>query len=83
MKISRTLSLLVCAAPAFAHDAEIQKQLLQRQQATDAFNLQMRQSQEALRASTGDRQALDTRQFSERHRLRELCNHSPVLKGAA
>ena len=50
----------------------MQKALIERQQRTDAFNLQMKQSQEALRASPGDRQALDARQFSDRQRLDNL-----------
>jgi hypothetical protein len=58
--------------PAFAQDAGVQRQILQRQQATDAFNLQMKQSQEALKASPADRPALDARQFSERQRLDNL-----------
>jgi hypothetical protein len=66
------LLLLLCAAPAFAQDQGIQKQLIQRQQQTDAFNLQMKQSQEALKASPADRKSLDTRQFSDRQRLDNL-----------
>ena len=66
------LLLSLCAATAFAQDAGVQKQLLQRQQATDAFNLQLRQSQEALKASPADRRSLDARQFSERQHLDNL-----------
>lgn len=61
--------MLLCAAPALAQEAGVQKQLMQRQQATDAFNLQMRQSQEALKAPPADRPAVETRQFGERQRL--------------
>jgi hypothetical protein len=61
--------LLVPSAPAFAQDAGIQRQLIERQQRTDAFNLQLRQSQEALKASPAQRQSLDARQFSDRQRL--------------
>jgi hypothetical protein len=62
--------LLVCViGPALAQDQGVQKQLIQRQQATDAFNLQMKQSQEALQASPADRRALESRQFSDRQRL--------------
>jgi hypothetical protein len=68
------LVLLICTAPAFAQDAGVQKHLMQRQQATDAFNLQMRQSQEALKASPADRQAIEARQFSERQRLDNLSD---------
>ena len=66
------LLLLLCAGPVLAQDAGVQKQLMQRQQATDAFNLQLRQSQEALHAAPSDRQALDARQFSDRQRLDNL-----------
>ena len=64
--------MLLCAAPALAQDAGVQKQLMQRQQATDAFNLQMRQSQEALKTSPADRQAVEARQFGERQRLDDV-----------
>ena len=68
--------LLLCTLPALAQDpgAGVQQQLLQRQQATDAFNLQLRQSQEAARAAPADRQAVEARQFSERQRLENLSN---------
>jgi hypothetical protein len=67
------LLFLICVgAPALAQDQGVQKQLIQRQQATDAFNLQMKQSQEALKASPADRRALESRQFSDRQRLDNL-----------
>jgi hypothetical protein len=66
------LLFLLCAAPAFAQDQGIQRQLIERQQRTDTFNQQMRQSQEALRAPPGARGELDARQFSERQRLDNL-----------
>jgi hypothetical protein len=70
----RCLLFLLAAVtvPALAQEAEIQKQLLQRQQQSDAFLLQLRQSQERLKASPGDlkrMQDLDMRQTSERQRL--------------
>jgi hypothetical protein len=68
------LLFLLCTAPAFAQDQGIQRELIQRQQATDAFNLQMRQSQEAVKAPPGARGELDARQFSERQRLRNLSD---------
>jgi len=66
------LLLLAFAAPAFAQNADIQKALIQRQQQSDAFALQLLQTQEAARLPPGDfraRQALEARQFSERRRL--------------
>jgi hypothetical protein len=67
--------LLFVAAPALAQDAEIQKQLIQRQQQSDAFLLQLRQSQERLQVPPGDlkrSQELDARQIGERQRLDNL-----------
>lgn len=68
------LLLLACTGPAFAQDAGIQRQLIERQQRTDAFNLQLQQSQEAARASPANRQALDARQFSDRQRLDNISD---------
>lgn len=50
----------------------MQKALIERQQRTDAFNLQMKQSQETLQAAPADRPSLDARQFSDRQRLDNL-----------
>lgn len=64
--------LLLAAAPSLAEDADIQKQLIQRQQQSDAFLLQLRQSQERLQAPPNDlkrMQELDARQTGERPRL--------------
>ena len=63
---------LLAAAPSLAQDADIQKQLIQRQQQSDVFLLQLRQSQERLLLPPGDlqrMQELDTRQMGERQRL--------------
>ena len=68
----RALLFLLCAAPAFAQDQGVQRELIQRQQQTDAFNLQMKQSQQALQTSPADRRALEARQFSDRQRLSNL-----------
>jgi multidrug resistance efflux pump len=63
---------LLAAAPTLAQEADIQKQLIQRQQQSDAFTLQLRQSQEALKIPPGElqrRQDLESRQLKERHGL--------------
>jgi hypothetical protein len=70
--VGPALLLLLVAAPAFAQDAGIQRQLIERQQRTDAFNLQLKQSQETLKASPAERPSLDARQLSERQRLDNL-----------
>jgi hypothetical protein len=64
--------LAILAAPAFAQDQGIQRELMLRQQNTDAFQLQLRQSQERLHVAPGDlrrQQELDARQLGERQRL--------------
>jgi len=66
------LLLLVYVLPARAQQADIQKQLIQRQQQTDAFGLQLRQSQELLNAPPGRRAELESRQLQERQRLDNL-----------
>src|SRR5512132_3366303 len=60
---------LLAAAPSLAQDAGIQRQLIQRQQQTDAFVLQLRQSQEALNTPHAAKPGLEARQLSERQRL--------------
>jgi multidrug resistance efflux pump len=64
--------LVLVAIPSLAQDVEIQKQLIQRQQQSDAFLLQLRQSQERLQVPPGDlkrMQELDARHTGERQRL--------------
>ena len=68
------LVLALVASPICAQDSVIQKQLLSRRQATDAFELQLRQSQEALRAPPESRSAIEARHLSERQRLDNLSN---------
>jgi hypothetical protein len=69
---------LLAAAPSLAQDAEIQKQLIQRQQQSDAFSLQLRQSQEALKAPPAARPELETRQLSDRQRLDNLSTQQQI-----
>lgn len=66
------LFLAMMALPALAQDQGLQRQLIQHQQQSDAFQLQLRQSQQRLQNPPGDirsQQELDARQFSERQRL--------------
>jgi len=74
MKTSHALLLAFCAAPALAQDAGVQKELMQRRQATDAFELQLRQSQEALKAPAAARGEVEARQLGERQRLESLSS---------
>lgn len=66
------LLLLACALTAQAQQQDVQKELIQRQQQSDAFNLQLRQSQEALKAPAAARPALESRQLTDRQRLENL-----------
>src|SRR4051812_30204659 len=73
----RHLVLLGCliSCTAMAQDREVQRALMQRQQQSDDFALQLRQSQQRLQAAPGDlnqQQFLDSQQLSERQRLENL-----------
>ena len=75
MMRSLILVLAATAAPALAQDQDIQRQLIQRQQQSDAFSLQLRQSQDRLLVPPGNlkrQQELDARQFGERLRLENV-----------
>ena len=70
----RFLALLLAgiALPALSQEQDVQRQLILRQHQSDAFLLQLRQSQEALKLPPGDlkaRQELESRQTGERQRL--------------
>lgn len=73
----RALLLLACLCPlvAGAQERDIQRALMQRQQQSDDFALQLRQSQQRLQVVPGDlnqQQALEARQLQERQRLESL-----------
>ena len=72
----RLLAILITAvaAPAFAQDPAAQRELILRQQQSDAFVQQLHQSQQLLKISPGDverRRELESRQFGERQRLEQ------------
>ena len=69
-----SLSVMVFLLPTQLHaqEQDIRRQLIQRQQQSDAFTLQLRQSQERLQVAPGDlkrMQELDARQSGERRQL--------------
>jgi hypothetical protein len=67
--------LLLLASPALAQDQAIQRELIQRQQQSEQFNLQLRQSMEASKVPPGDaarRMEAETRQLGERQRLENV-----------
>ena len=66
------LLLVVFSPAAFAQTAEIQKQLLWRDQQSAEFAFQLRQSQEALKLAPANRADAESRQLWERQRLENL-----------
>jgi len=76
MKISTlTLISFALAAPAAAQDENVNRELIRRQQQSDEFSQQLRQSIERARVPPGDlkrQQEIETRQLDERHRLENL-----------
>jgi len=71
------LWLLACVAggAALADDAAVQRALIERDEQTERFGLELRQSQERLGVPSGDprrRQELEARQLKERQRFDEL-----------
>jgi hypothetical protein len=69
----RSLILLAVLSPAaLAQNAEIQKQLILRDQQSAEFAFQLRQSQEALQVSPANRANMESRQLWERQRLESL-----------
>jgi hypothetical protein len=69
-----TLVLAAIGAPALAQDPAIQREVMRRQQQSDAFVLQLHQSQQLLQLPAGDgqrRRDLELRQFSDRQRLEQ------------
>jgi hypothetical protein len=68
------LPLLLAAAPAFAQEQETQRALIQRDQQSAGFALQLRQSQEKVQAPPGDNRHLNERQRLENLSGQQLLN---------
>ena len=67
--------ILALAAPAAAQDESVQRELIRRQQQSDEFTQQLRQSQELLKVPPGDldaRTRLKSQQLEQRQRLENL-----------
>jgi len=67
--------VLALAGPAAAQDENVHRELLRRQQQSDEFSQQLRQSVERARVPPGDaksRQEVETRQLEQRQRLENL-----------
>ena len=68
------LLLAAMAGPALAQDQAIQRELIRRQQQSDAFTQQLLQSQRLLKIAPGDfgrRREIESRQLGERQRLEQ------------
>ncbi len=69
------LAGMLLALPAFAQDQSIQRELVLRQQQSEAFSLQLRQSQQMMQVPAADfrrRQELESSQLQQRQRLEEI-----------
>ena len=74
MRLALLFACLVSCS-AYAQESDIQRALMQRQQQSEAFTLQLRQSQQRLQATPGDlgqQQYLDGRYLIERQALENL-----------
>jgi hypothetical protein len=66
------LLLAAIAAPVLAQDQAVQRELMRRQQQSDAFVQQLQQSQQLLAIPPGERRReVESRQFGERQRLEQ------------
>ena len=68
--------LAATAGPALAQDQAIQRELMRRQQQSDAFTQQLLQSQQLLKIAPGDlgrRREIESRHLGERHRLEQAA----------
>ena len=67
--------LAAIAGPALAQDQAVQRELIRRQQQSDAFTQQLLQSQQLLKVAPSDqgrRRELESRQLGERQRLEQV-----------
>ena len=74
--MDRVVAILLAAiaVPALGQDQAVQRELIRRQQQSDAFTQQLRHSQQLLKIAPGDlgrRREIESRQLGERHRLEQ------------
>jgi hypothetical protein len=72
--MKRFLALLLVSTPALAQEQEIQRALVQRDQQSAGFALQLKQSQEGARPAPGDNRQLNERQRLENVSGQQLLN---------
>lgn len=70
--ISRFVIVALVAFPAFAQEQAAQRELIRRQQQSDAFTLQLRQSQELLKVPAERRAEIEAGQLGERQRFENV-----------
>jgi hypothetical protein len=74
MKVRAILFFLAISAPAFAQEQEVQRALIQRDQQSSGFALQLKQSQEQVQPAPGDNRHLNERQRLENLSGQQLLN---------
>ena len=74
MRVRAVLLFLTISAPALAQEQEVQRALIQRDQQSSGFALQLKQSQEQVQPAPGDNQHLNERQRMENLSGQQLLN---------
>jgi hypothetical protein len=74
MRVRAILLFLTISAPAFAQEQEVQRALIQRDQQSSGFALQLKQSQEQVEPAPGDNRHLNERQRLENLSGQQLLN---------
>lgn len=81
---NRLVAVLVAGmvGPALAQDHAVQRELIRRQQQSDAFTQQLLQSQQLLKIAPGDlgrRREIESRQLGERQRLEQATERQLLV----
>ena len=74
ISVRNLVALLLISAPALAQEQEVQRALIQRDQQSSGFALQLRQSQERAQPAAGDNRHLNERQRLENASGQQLLN---------
>lgn len=74
ISVRNLVALLLISAPALGQEQEVQRALIQRDQQSSGFALQLRQSQERAQPAAGDNRHLNERQRLENVSGQQLLN---------
>jgi hypothetical protein len=74
MRVRGILLILTISAPALAQEQAVQRALIQRDQQSSGFALQLKQSQEQVQPAPGDNRHLNERQRLENLSGQQLLN---------